>query len=107
MYRGRTQVHENALQLRFVRVEVGIGIGIGLGFDSDTDSDRDPEVYRDLAVFSEQLSPAAANPGMSTALRSAGLLDVLSSTPAEPSVAHLGPMPVCAASLRNLVRQAG
>ena len=44
---------------------------------------------------------------MSTALRSVGLLDVLSSTPAEPSVARLVSMPVCTASLRNLVRNAG
>jgi hypothetical protein len=35
---------------------------------------------------------------MSTALRSVGLLDVLSSTPAGPSVARLVSMPVCAAS---------
>jgi hypothetical protein len=40
-------------------------------------------------------------------LRSVRLLDVLSSTPAEPSVARLGSMPVCTASLRNLVRKAG
>ena len=44
---------------------------------------------------------------MSTALRSAGLLVVLSGTPAEPLVARLIFMPVCAASLRNLVRNAG
>ena len=44
---------------------------------------------------------------MSTALRSLGLLDVLSSTPAGPSVARLVSMPVCASSLRNLVRKAG
>ncbi len=50
---------------------------------------------------------------MPTALRSVGLLDVLSSTPASPSgaaappVARLVSMPVCAASLRNLVRKAG
>jgi hypothetical protein len=44
---------------------------------------------------------------MSTALRSVGLLDVLLSTPAEPSGARLVSMPVCAASLRNLVRSAG
>ena len=44
---------------------------------------------------------------MSTALRSVGFLDVLSSTTAESSVARLGSMPVCAASLRNLVRKAG
>jgi len=44
---------------------------------------------------------------MSTALRSFGLLDVLSSTPAGSSAARLGSMPVCAASLRNLARKAG
>ena len=60
-----------------------------------------------LARISHQLSTAAADPGMSTALRSVGLLDVLSSTPAEPSVARLVSMPVCTASLRNLVRKAG
>jgi hypothetical protein len=47
------------------------------------------------------------DPGMSTALRPVGLLGVLSSTPAGPSVARLVSMPVCAASLRNLVRKAG
>ncbi len=44
---------------------------------------------------------------MSTALRSVGLLDVLSSTSAGPLVARLVSTPVCAASLRNLVRKAG
>jgi hypothetical protein len=52
MHRGCTQVHENVLLLRFVRV--GVGIGIGLGFDSDADST--PEVYRDLVVLSEQMA---------------------------------------------------
>ena len=60
-----------------------------------------------LARISHQISTAAADPGMSTALRSVGLLDVLSSTPAAPSVARLVSMPACAASLRNLVRNAG
>ncbi|MGA2264141.1 MAG: hypothetical protein ABSH28_22245, partial [Acidobacteriota bacterium] len=60
-----------------------------------------------LTRISHQVSTAAADTGMSTALRSVGLLDVLSSTPAEPSVARLVSMPVCAASLRNLVRNAG
>jgi hypothetical protein len=50
MHRGCTQVHENVLLLRFVRV--GVGIGIGLGFDPDSDSD--PEVGRTLRSFSEQ-----------------------------------------------------
>jgi hypothetical protein len=62
---------------------------------------------RDLARISHQASTAAADPGMSTALRSVGLLDVLSSTPAGPSVARLVSTPVCTASLRILVRNAG
>jgi hypothetical protein len=60
-----------------------------------------------LARISHQLSTAAADPGMSTALRSVGLLDILSSMAAGPSGARLVSMPVCAASLRNLVRNAG
>jgi hypothetical protein len=51
---------------------------------------------------------------MSTALRSVGLLDILSSMPAEPSVALAGTrqmrlvsMPVCAASLRTFMNNAG
>ena len=60
-----------------------------------------------LTRISHQISTAAADPGMSTALRSVGLLDILSSMPAGPSVARLVSMPVCAASLRNLVRNAG
>ncbi len=38
-----------------------------------------------LARISHRLSTAAADPGMSAALRSVGFLDVLSSTPAESS----------------------
>ncbi len=60
-----------------------------------------------LTRISHQLSTAATDPGMSTALRSVGLLDVLSNTSAGPSVARLVSTPVCAASLRNLVRNAG
>jgi len=45
----------------------------------------------------------AADPGMFTALRSFGLLDVLSSTPVGPSVARLVSTPVYAASLRILM----
>ncbi len=60
-----------------------------------------------LTRISHQLSTSATDPGMSTALRSVGLLDVLSSTSAGPSVARLVSAPVCAASLRNLVRNAG
>jgi hypothetical protein len=57
-------------------------------------------------LFSKQVSAAAADPGMSPALRSVGLLDLLSKMPAGPSVARLVSMPICAASLRNLVRKA-
>ena len=60
-----------------------------------------------LTRISHKISTAAAQTGMSTALRSVGLLDVLSSTSAGPSVARLVSTPVCAASLRNLVRNAG
>jgi len=43
-------------------------------------------VYRDtLTRIIHKASTAAADPGMSTALRSVGFLDVLSSTPAESS----------------------
>ena len=60
-----------------------------------------------LTRISHGVSTAVADPGMSSALRSVGLLDVLSSTPAGLSVARLASMPVCASSLRNLVRKAG
>jgi len=60
-----------------------------------------------LTRISHQLSTAVSDPGMPTALRSVGLLDVLSSTPAAPSVARLVSMPVCVTSLQNLVRKAG
>ena len=60
-----------------------------------------------LIRISRGLSTAAADPGMSTALRSVGLLDVLLSMSAGASVARLVSTPVCAASLRNLVRKAG
>jgi hypothetical protein len=43
---------------------------------------------RRLTRISHKFSTAAADPGMFTALRSLGLLDVLSSTPAGPSVAR-------------------
>jgi hypothetical protein len=65
-----------------------------------------PEADGLLARISHQLSTAAADPGMSTALHSVGLFDVLLSTPAEPSVARLVCMPVSADSLRNLMRNA-
>jgi membrane protein YqaA with SNARE-associated domain len=51
-----------------------------------------------LARISHQLSTAAADPGMSAALRSVGRLDVLSSTPAAPS----GRAPCIHARLRRL-----
>ena len=60
-----------------------------------------------LARISHRVPTAAAYPGMSTALRSLGLLDVLSSTTAGPSVASLVSMPAYAASLQNPVRNAG
>jgi len=41
-----------------------------------------------LILDSTRLSTAVPDPGMSTALRSVGLLDGLSSTPAAPSVAR-------------------
>ena len=61
----------------------------------------------DLARIIHEASTAEADSGMSTALRSVGLLDVLSSTPAGPSVARLVSMPVCAASLRTFMNNAG
>jgi len=59
-----------------------------------------------LVRISHRLSTAASDTGMFTALRSVGLLDILSSMPAVPSVARLVLMPVYAASLRNPVRNA-
>jgi hypothetical protein len=60
-----------------------------------------------LTRIIHEASTAAADPGMSSALRSFGLLDVLSSTPAGPLVARLVSMPVCAASLRTFMNNAG
>jgi hypothetical protein len=60
-----------------------------------------------LARIIHEASTAAADPGMSTALRSFGLLDVLSSTPPGPSVARLVSTPICAASLRTFMNNAG
>jgi hypothetical protein len=76
---------------------------------------RDSEMHSSILTrISHQISTAAADPGMSPALRSVGLLDILSSMPAGPSFALAGlrqmrlvSMPVCAASLRNQVRNAG
>jgi hypothetical protein len=53
--------------------------------------------FKTLARISHHVSAAAADPGMFTALRSLGLLDVLSSTPAGPSVARHVSTPVRAA----------
>jgi hypothetical protein len=60
-----------------------------------------------LARIIHEASTASADPGMSTAFRSFGLLDVLSSTPAGLSVARLVSTPVCAASLRTFMNNAG
>ena len=60
-----------------------------------------------LARIIHEASTAASDPGMSTALRSLGLLDVLSSMAAAPSVARLVSMPVCAASLRTFMNNGG
>src|SRR5659263_508041 len=60
-----------------------------------------------LARNSHQGSTTAADTGMSTALRSVGLLDVVSTTPPGPSVARLVSTPVSTTSLRTLVRIAG
>ncbi len=56
-----------------------------------------------LARISHQASTAATDPGMSTALRSLGLLDVLLSTPAGP----LGRAPCIHARLRRLATRPG
>ena len=67
-----------------------------------------------LTRIIHEASTAAADPGMSAALRSFGLLGVLLSTPAGPSVAlaemrqmRLVSMPVCASSLRTFMNNAG
>jgi hypothetical protein len=60
-----------------------------------------------LARIIHEASTAASDPGRSNALRSVGLLDVQSSTPAAPSVARLVSTPVCAASLRTFMNNAG
>jgi hypothetical protein len=48
---------------------------------------------KQLAHISHQVSTAEADPGMSTALRSVGLLDILSSLSAGPSVALAEKLP--------------
>ena len=60
-----------------------------------------------LTRISHHPSTAVADPGASTALRFLGLLDILSSMPAGPFVARLVSTPVCAASRRSMVRNAG
>jgi hypothetical protein len=60
-----------------------------------------------LTRIIHEASTAAADPGISPALRFFGLLDVLSSTPAGPSVGRLASTPVCAASLRTFMNNAG
>jgi hypothetical protein len=62
---------------------------------------------RTPARISHQASAAAADTGMSTALRSVGLLDVVSTTSPGPSVARLVSTPVSTASRRTPVRNAG
>jgi len=63
-----------------------------------------------LARISHQLSTAAADPGMSTALRSVGLLDILSSMHPGPSIALAGKLPDAPcihARLRHLATKPG
>jgi hypothetical protein len=67
-----------------------------------------------LTRIIHEASTAAADPGMSTVLRFFGLLDVLPSAPAGPSVAlaikrqmRLVSMPVCAASLLSFMNNPG
>jgi hypothetical protein len=71
-------------------------------------------VFAFLTRIIYEASTAEADPGMSTSLRFLRLLDVLLSTPAGPSVAlaelrqmRLVSMPVCAASLRYFMNNAG
>jgi hypothetical protein len=69
---------------------------------------------KSLTRIIHEASTAAADPGMSTAFRSVGLLDILSSMPAGPSVAlaekrqmRLVSITVCAASLRTFMNNSG
>ena len=64
-------------------------------------------LYTSLTRIIHETSTPAPDPDMSAALRSVGLLDVPSSTSAGPSVARLASTPVCAASLRTLISNAG
>ena len=63
--------------------------------------------YPDLPRISHRLSAAAPHPSANTALRSVGLLDVLSSTPRSASRRAPCIGGVCAASRRQPVRNAG
>jgi hypothetical protein len=63
-----------------------------------------------LTRISHQLSTAAADPGMSTALRSVGLLDILLSMPAGPqklTYLHLARSAKHHARLRRLATKSG
>jgi hypothetical protein len=63
-----------------------------------------------LTRISHQLSTAAADPGMSTALRSVGLLDILSSMPAGPletNIFTLGAKRQAPCRLRCLATKSG
>ena len=62
-----------------------------------------PDSLSNLARISHQFSTAAADSGMSTALRLVGFLDVLSSTPAESSLRA----PCIHARLRRLATKTG
>jgi hypothetical protein len=64
-------------------------------------------MFQPLTRIIHEASTAAADTGMSTALRSFRLLDLLSSTPAGPSVPRLVSLPVCAASLRTFMNNPG
>ena len=63
--------------------------------------------HQSLARISHKVPTAAAQRTMSTAFRSIGLLDILSSMPAVASIARLVSTALCTASLRNPVRKAG
>ena len=76
----------------------------GIAFNGALQGPSAPAVSSSgLIRISHQVSTAAADPGMSTALRSVGFLDVLSSTPAESS--HRAPC--IHARLRRLATKPG
>ena len=70
---------------------------------ADEESKNEELERQVLTRISHQFSTAAADPGMSTALRSVGFLDVLSSTPAESSLRA----PCIHARLRRLATKTG